>query len=84
MAEDTRAAEVVKKQRMVQDAVDSSDASAKPNAGNEPAMQAGARHYPTPPFPAQHHPKRGDESVLEMASAMFRGSESSEPLWPAR
>ena len=30
-------------------------------------MQAGARKYPEPPFPKQHHPKPGMESAIEPA-----------------
>jgi NAD(P)-dependent dehydrogenase (short-subunit alcohol dehydrogenase family) len=30
-------------------------------------MQAGARRYPEPPFPKQHHPKPGMESAIEPA-----------------
>jgi NAD(P)-dependent dehydrogenase (short-subunit alcohol dehydrogenase family) len=33
----------------------------------EPAMQAGARPYPVPPFPRQHQPKPGREAILDPA-----------------
>jgi hypothetical protein len=42
-------------------------------------MQAGARPYPEPPFPEQHHPKPGEESHLEPApmydAPHYKGSE---------
>ena len=45
-------------------------------------MQAGARHYPVPPFPAQHHPKPGDESVVDPQplydAPYYRGSQKLE------
>ena len=30
-------------------------------------MQAGARRYPEPPFPKQHHPKPGEEANIDPA-----------------
>jgi NAD(P)-dependent dehydrogenase (short-subunit alcohol dehydrogenase family) len=80
MAQDTRVAKAVEKQRMIQDAVDRLDASAGANSGGEEgAMQAGARAYPVPPFPAQHYPKPGDESVLDPQpmydAPYYRGSQ---------
>jgi NAD(P)-dependent dehydrogenase (short-subunit alcohol dehydrogenase family) len=65
---------------MIQDAVDRLDASAGANSGGEEgAMQAGARAYPVPPFPAQHYPKPGDESVLDPQpmydAPYYRGSQ---------
>ncbi|CCV08025.1 putative glutathionylspermidine synthase, with NAD(P)-binding Rossmann-fold domain [Mesorhizobium metallidurans STM 2683] len=52
------------KQRRVQRKVDADDrARAKPKPDG--AMQAGARTYPEPPFPRQHHPKPGEEWRIE-------------------
>lgn len=54
----------VRKQRRVQRKVDADDrAKAKP--GPDGAMQAGARIYPEPPFPRQHHRKPGEEWRIE-------------------
>jgi NAD(P)-dependent dehydrogenase (short-subunit alcohol dehydrogenase family) len=53
------------KQRVIQKGIDRADAQ---DDGSEPgAMQAGARPYPEPPFPKQHHPKPGDEWRLDPA-----------------
>ncbi|MGN6465498.1 MAG: SDR family oxidoreductase [Rhizobiaceae bacterium] len=42
------------------------------------AMQAGAREYPVPPFPKQHHAKPGDERMLDPApmydASFYKGS----------
>ncbi|TIN51124.1 MAG: SDR family NAD(P)-dependent oxidoreductase, partial [Mesorhizobium sp.] len=56
------------KQRSVQRKVDATD-RAKSNGKSKPqgAMQAGAREYPVPPFPKQHHPKPGEEWAIEPA-----------------
>ena len=62
----TKTSKAVRKQRSVQrkvDADDRSKAKAKPDA----AMQAGARLYPEPPFPKQHHPKPGEEGEIKPA-----------------
>jgi NAD(P)-dependent dehydrogenase (short-subunit alcohol dehydrogenase family) len=68
------------KQRKIQRGVDAKDAANR----NEPkkksgAMQAGARKYPEPPFPKQHHPKPGRESALDPAplydAPFYKGSE---------
>ncbi len=57
----------VGKQQRIQKRVDSKDAS-KPRAKpSERAMQAGARHYPEPPFPKQHHAKPGVEENIKPA-----------------
>lgn len=56
------------KQRAIQEKVDKRDrARGKSDDENEVggAMQAGARAYPAPPFPEQHHPKPGEEGVLD-------------------
>ncbi len=46
---------------------------------NEPAMQAGARRYPAPPFPPQHQKKPGVEADLDPAplydAPFYKGSE---------
>jgi len=69
------------RQRRIQRQVDSNDASASPRRVE--AMQAGARAYPAPPFPKQHHPKPGHESEIEPARCTRRPSgrdrESSIP-----
>ena len=44
----------VKRQRNVQQHVDRADATKGKSDKREDAMQAGARPYPVPPFPAQH------------------------------
>ena len=54
-------------ERAIQDQVDSETRSFKPKDGEEPAMQAGARPYPTPPFPKQHLEKPGIEADLDPA-----------------
>ncbi len=54
------------KQTRIQGEVDAVDKQA-PKAENEKPMQAGARHYPEPPFPAQHHPKPGHETEIDPA-----------------
>ena len=59
------AAEAVKRQRKVQEYVDRSEAKQSKRGRPEGAMQAGARHYPAPPFPAQHQKKPGDEAALD-------------------
>jgi len=43
------------------------DAKAEAGGGGGGAVQAGARHYPEPPFPEQHQPKPGDEAALDPA-----------------
>ncbi len=53
----------VRRQRGVQRQVDAAD-HRKPNAKRAGAMQAGAREYPSPPFPKQHHPKPGEEWAI--------------------
>lgn len=50
------------RQRAVQDEVATRERKAKPETAN--AMQAGARQYPEPPFPAQHQSKPGAERDL--------------------
>ncbi|MCV0397918.1 MAG: SDR family oxidoreductase [Rhizobiaceae bacterium] len=53
-----------KRQRAIQKEVDREDCKQSGSSGNG-AMQAGARRYPVPPFPKQHHPKPGMEHVLD-------------------
>jgi len=54
------------KQREIQEQVaDADQQEASPEPG---AMQAGARRYPEPPFPAQHQDKPGDEAALVPAT----------------
>lgn len=60
---DEQAAEAVDTQRRVQAEVDGREAE-EPEAPEGGPMQAGARAYPVPPFPAQHQPKPGDEAAL--------------------
>ena len=66
----------VKKQQNVQKEVAKADA--KPSAKPEGAVQAGARLYPEPPFPMQHHAKPGHEFKLDPAplydAPFYRGS----------
>ena len=54
------------KQRAIQRKVDADDRTKKPRKPDG-AMQAGARRYPEPPFPKQHHSKPGMESAIEPA-----------------
>jgi NAD(P)-dependent dehydrogenase (short-subunit alcohol dehydrogenase family) len=52
-----------KRQRAVQNQVTRAE-GVRPRQKPEKAMQAGARQYPSPPFPKQHQRKPGKESVL--------------------
>ena len=61
--DDARAA--ASKQRRIQAGVDARD-KASPEEKPKPA-QLGARKYPEPPFPKQHHPKPGIEDRIEPA-----------------
>src|SRR5690606_5807382 len=70
-------ADAVEKQHRIQVEIDRADRE----SGSEPepeAMQAGARVYPVPPFPAQHQAKPGDEEALDPApmydAPFWRGS----------
>jgi NAD(P)-dependent dehydrogenase (short-subunit alcohol dehydrogenase family) len=51
----------------------------KDKNAHEGAMQAGARRYPEPPFPKQHHAKPGNESEVDLQpmydAPYYRGSE---------
>lgn len=66
----------VQKQRSIQKKVDADDRRKAP-AKSEP-MQAGARVYPAPPFPKQHHPKPGMEHAIDPApmydAPFYKGS----------
>lgn len=53
------------KQRTIQRKVDAVDSARGRKKQKTSAMQAGARPYPEPPFPKQHHPKPGLESKID-------------------
>lgn len=55
----------VKKQRSIQKEVDARDKAKKAGKEKNGAVQAGARRYPEPPFPKQHHPKPGNEADID-------------------
>jgi hypothetical protein len=65
-------------ERAIQDQIDRKE-KARKGKKNGGAMQAGARFYPEPPFPKQHHPKPGEERHLEPApmydAPHYKGSE---------
>lgn len=65
------------KQRKIQEQVEQADKKEKPK--QEGAMQAGARRYPEPPFPAVHQDKPGSEEDLPLApmydAPFYKGSE---------
>jgi NAD(P)-dependent dehydrogenase (short-subunit alcohol dehydrogenase family) len=66
-----QAAQTAARQREIQSGVDAADqrkAEERSFAGKEKpkAMQAGARAYPEPPFPAQHEAKPGLEADLQL------------------
>lgn len=67
----------VKKQRSIQKKVDAADRR-KPVVKPKPT-QAGARKYPVPPFPKEHHPKPGMEHEIDPApmydAPYYKGSE---------
>ncbi len=52
-------------QRDIQEEVANADARHGKSKGGGGAVQAGARRYPEPPFPAQHEPKPGMEYRLD-------------------
>lgn len=74
---DDTAADAVARQHRIQSQVNRADAERGEEKGPG-AMQAGARLYPVPPFPAQHQAKPGDETALEPApmydAPFWRGS----------
>ena len=63
---DARANDIADQERAIQRDIDAKD---RASGDNKPsgAVQAGARHYPEPPFPEQHQIKPGDESALAPA-----------------
>jgi NAD(P)-dependent dehydrogenase (short-subunit alcohol dehydrogenase family) len=66
-----------RRQREIQEQVASAD-KVHPKREAHGAMQAGARRYPAPPFPRQHHNKPGSEADLDPAplyeAPFYRGS----------
>jgi NAD(P)-dependent dehydrogenase (short-subunit alcohol dehydrogenase family) len=60
-AEDT-----ARQERAIQRGIDAADESGAGKKKTPHAMQAGARLYPAPPFPAQHLKKPGHEADLEL------------------
>src|ERR1700683_3718039 len=78
----TGAGAAIEKQREIQRETDrlEEERSFKPKEGGDGgAMQAGARRYPEPPFPAQHQEKPGIEALLSPApmydAPYYKGSE---------
>lgn len=62
-----RAADALETQHRIQADIDRRDRE-REDAGEtseDAPVQAGARHYPEPPFPRQHQAKPGDEASLE-------------------
>jgi len=65
-AERKNAQTTIIEQRAVQKQVAAADKrNPAKGTGNQPAMQAGARRYPAPPFPEQHQAKPGREADLD-------------------
>ena len=68
--------QVVAEQRDIQHLVDTETINRASTSSG--ATQAGARHYPEPPFPEQHQPKPGQEAQLDPApmydAPYYRGS----------
>jgi len=67
-------------ERAIQQQIDFKEkARAKDEKKHKGAMQAGARRYPEPPFPKQHHAKPGHESQLDPTpmydAPHYKGSE---------
>ncbi|WP_374655015.1 SDR family oxidoreductase [Phenylobacterium sp.] len=68
-----------RKQRDIQERAErAEERSFAPSGDGEGAMQAGARAYPVPPFPAQHQAKPGVEAKLDPApmydAPFYKGS----------
>ena len=64
-AKDADARAAASKQRRIQQGVDAKD---RASAEEKPKpAQLGARKYPEPPFPKQHHPKPGKEHRIKPA-----------------
>jgi NAD(P)-dependent dehydrogenase (short-subunit alcohol dehydrogenase family) len=79
------AEQVADEQRKIQAKIDRKERGKSGERNdNEGVMQAGARSYPTPPFPKQHLKKPGDESELELApmydAPHYKGSEKLEGM----
>lgn len=53
--------------RGIQAPIDAKEAKSSGDDGGDKAVQAGAREYPVPPFPKQHHKKPGEEHRLDPA-----------------
>ncbi|MDP1599764.1 SDR family oxidoreductase [Phenylobacterium sp.] len=67
-------------ERHIQSKIDAKEQrSFKKEDGEQPAMQAGAREYPAPPFPEQHQQKPGLEAALDPQplydAPFYKGSE---------
>jgi NAD(P)-dependent dehydrogenase (short-subunit alcohol dehydrogenase family) len=58
-----RAEAATSRQKAIQKKVDADDRKASKSRSRP--MQAGARRYPAPPFPKQHHPKPGMEHAID-------------------
>jgi NAD(P)-dependent dehydrogenase (short-subunit alcohol dehydrogenase family) len=77
------AKKVTRDQRAIQRNIDRAEeqgsAKGKPKEPKKEPEQAGARPYPTPPFPKQHLEKPGDEADLELQpmydAPHYKGSE---------
>ncbi len=70
MTSDHSPEDTVERQREIQAEI--ARAAGRDHDGGQGAVQAGARRYPEPPFPAQHQPKPGSEAELDPA-----------PMWDA-
>jgi NAD(P)-dependent dehydrogenase (short-subunit alcohol dehydrogenase family) len=75
-----RAAErTAQRERAIQRKIDDADQSRPEDKKKSVPEQAGARHYPTPPFPKQHQAKPGNEAALNPApmydAPHYKGSE---------
>jgi NAD(P)-dependent dehydrogenase (short-subunit alcohol dehydrogenase family) len=58
------AEKTARQQRDIQRKINASDREYTRKGKPDPAMQAGERKYPEPPFPAQHQAKPGEEASL--------------------
>lgn len=78
MNQNSDTATATRKQRSVQKQADAQN-SGRTKQKPAKAMQAGARRYPEPPFPAQRHRKPGNEHAIDPQplydSPYWRGSE---------
>ena len=64
---EARADQVAAHERAIQANIDARAGDKDRDEAGGGAMQAGARRYPEPPFPAQHQRKPGDEAALDPA-----------------